>query len=185
MTMTSGPLLTLEPLIEAVREGVEGAGWELSGLQKTTSHEFAGRWEGESTRSAYLFFHSAGHPDTVSIEGFLDETSRGLQGSLTLVLDGRPLRDLGDPTEALRRLGSTVVEEMTADDAVSVSLRARLGQPGGDPGAADVEIRFRLRVPAAAIRRGTGEVAALSGRAVASFEAMAADEQVRRFLPGG
>jgi hypothetical protein len=32
----------------------------LSGLQKTTSHQFEGRWEGESTRSAYLFFHSEG-----------------------------------------------------------------------------------------------------------------------------
>ena len=50
-----GPLLTLEPLLDAVRLGVEDAGWTLSGLQKTTSHEFDGRWAGESTRSAYLF----------------------------------------------------------------------------------------------------------------------------------
>ncbi len=37
-----GSLLTLEPLIDAVREGVEAEGWELSGLQKTTSHQFEG-----------------------------------------------------------------------------------------------------------------------------------------------
>jgi hypothetical protein len=34
------PLLTLEPLIEAIRSGIEDSGWELSGLQKTTSHQF-------------------------------------------------------------------------------------------------------------------------------------------------
>ena len=56
-------ILTLEPLVDAVREGVESAGWHLSGLQKTTSLEFEGRWEGESTRSAYLFFHRADESD--------------------------------------------------------------------------------------------------------------------------
>jgi hypothetical protein len=34
MSKTSEPLLTLEPLLEAVREGVSNADWELSGLQK-------------------------------------------------------------------------------------------------------------------------------------------------------
>ena len=48
---------TLEPLIDAVRDGVEGKGWSLSGLQKTSSTEFEGRWAGQTTRSAYLFFH--------------------------------------------------------------------------------------------------------------------------------
>src|SRR4051812_43482453 len=59
----ASPILTLEPLIEAVRQGLEAAGWALSGLQKTTSHEYAGRWDGESSRSAYLFFHRPGGSD--------------------------------------------------------------------------------------------------------------------------
>ena len=49
-------ILTLEPLIDVVRAAVEGGGWSISGLQKTTSHQFEGRWEGEATRSAFLFF---------------------------------------------------------------------------------------------------------------------------------
>ena len=88
-------LLTLEPLIDSVRRGVEGAGWELSGLQKTTSHQFEGRWEGASSRRAYLFFHLPDGPDHVSVDVFLDETTRGLTGNLALVIEGRPLTDLG------------------------------------------------------------------------------------------
>jgi hypothetical protein len=95
------PLLTIEPIIEAVHEGVEGAGWLFSGLQKTTSHEFAGRWEGETSRSAYLFFHRPGDPDGVSIDVFLDETSRGMKGNLALVLDGASPARVGDPRGAL------------------------------------------------------------------------------------
>ena len=46
MSAARESVLTLEPLIDAVRDGVEATGWALSGLQKTTSHEYAGRWEG-------------------------------------------------------------------------------------------------------------------------------------------
>src|SRR5262245_13467535 len=95
-------ILTLEPLVDAVREGVEAAGgWELSGLQKTTSLEFEGRWEGESTRSAYLFFHASGRADAASIDVYLDETSRGLTGNLALVVDVVRLGSLGEPQRAL------------------------------------------------------------------------------------
>ena len=92
-----GPILTLEPLLEAVKEGLEGAGWELSGLQKTTSYEFEGRWAGDSSRSAYLFFHSEEVPEWVSLDVFLDETSRGLKGNLALVVDGPELSAIRDP----------------------------------------------------------------------------------------
>ncbi len=74
MTDDSQPLLTLEAFIEAVQDGITRAGWVLSGLQKTTSHQFEGRWQGEDSRSAYLFFHNDESPDCVSIDVFLDET---------------------------------------------------------------------------------------------------------------
>lgn len=86
MSKTSEPLLTLEPLLEVVREGVSNAGWELSGLQKTTSHQFQGLWDGKNSRSAYLFFHNDRMPDCVSVDVFLDETTKGLRGSLALVV---------------------------------------------------------------------------------------------------
>jgi hypothetical protein len=181
----SVPLLTLEPLIEAVRQGVEDSGWILSGLQKTTSHEFAGRWEGESTRSAYLFFHRSGLEPSISLEAYLDETTRGLQGNLSLVIDGRPLGQVGDAAEALRRLATVVVEEIGPGHALSVSLRARLGDPEEDPGEAQVEFRFRLRVPGAAIRRGVTAVIAMAAQAVGSFEALASHAEVERVAARG
>ncbi|MEE8147462.1 MAG: hypothetical protein V3T24_07665, partial [Longimicrobiales bacterium] len=91
MSESSTPVMTLEPLLEAVQDGIERAGWALSGLQKTTSLQFEGRWEGESTRSAYLFFHREGLPDWVSLDVFLDETSKGLKGNFALVIDGPEL----------------------------------------------------------------------------------------------
>ena len=108
MTKTSEPLLTLEPLIEAVRDGVSGDGWELSGLQKTTSHQFEGRWDGESSRSAYLFFHSEAFPDFVSIDVFLDETNKGLRGNLALVVAGPELSELGPMEQLLSSLPRSV-----------------------------------------------------------------------------
>ena len=94
-------ILTLEPLIEAVQEDVLATGWELSGLQKTTSHQFEGRWDGESTRSAYLFFHLDEGRQDASIDVYLDETSRGLMGNMALVVD---LLDLQErPTRRKRR----------------------------------------------------------------------------------
>ena len=99
-----GPLLTLEPFLDAVREGLEDSGWELSGLQKTTSFEFEGRWAGDSSRSAYLFFHRPDVPDWASVDAFLDETSRGLKGNLALVLDGPVLAEIPDPASAMATL---------------------------------------------------------------------------------
>ena len=116
MSGEEGPVLTLEPLIDAVRDAVEAAGWTLSGLQKTTSHEYAGRWTGESSRSAYLFFHRPSGGDEVSVESFLDETSRRLEGNLSLVLEGPALARLGDARAAL--------------EAVAAAAHRRVPRPG-------------------------------------------------------
>ena len=43
MSAAREPVLTIEPLVNAVRDGVEATGRAFSGLQKTTSHEYAGR----------------------------------------------------------------------------------------------------------------------------------------------
>jgi hypothetical protein len=165
-------LLTLEPLIDAVREGVEGHGWAMSGLQKTTSHQFEGRWEGESTRSAYLFFHRPDRWDAVGIDVYLDETSRGLQGTLSLVVEGPRLGGLGDPSEALAVLGAAAVERLPRGYRTPISLRVRLPQPEADPATSEVEVRFKVRIPAAAVERGAADVASVASVAVRSFESL-------------
>ena len=182
MNLPAGPLLTLEPLIDAVREGVDAAGWSLSGLQKTTSHQFEGRWEGESTRSAYLFFHRPHGWESVAVDVYLDETSNGLQGSLSLVVESPPLGELGDTEEALRRLGAAAAEALPRRYRTPLSLRVRLEDPAADPAAAEVELRFKIRIPRAAVESGAAAVADLSATALRAFERLLEHPGIRGLL---
>ena len=144
----------------------------MSGLQKTTSHQFEGRWAEESTRSAYLFFHRPDRWESVGIDVYLDETSRGLQGTLSLVVDGPRLSGIGDPADALALLGAAAGERLPGGHGTPISLRLRLPAPGADPGAAEVEVRFKLRMPSAAVAGGATAVAAVASKAVRSFESL-------------
>lgn len=168
------PVDTLEPLIEAVREGVEGSGWTLSGLQKTSSTEFEGRWAGESTRSAYLFFHRDG-VETVSLEAYLDETSRGLTGNLGLVADVRPLWELSSVPGAMEHLATLARTHLPDGYATPVSLRLRLPRAEEDANEAELEARVKLKIPGAAMDAGASAVTALAAAVVAALEGILAD----------
>jgi hypothetical protein len=180
-TSSGDALLTLEPLIETVRAGVEGRGWSLSGLQKTTSHEFEGRWEGESTRSAYLFFHSERAPEDASVDVYLDETTRGLTGNLALVVDLVPLADLGEPAEALRVFGALATAFLPADHTTPVTLRLRLQEGDADPAKADTEVRFKIRIPRRTVLAGGEAVRRLAASSVDAFERILASAELARF----
>jgi hypothetical protein len=185
--VTSGEerdLLTLEPLIEAVREGVERAGWELSGLQKTTSHQFEGRWEGESTRSAYLFFHSPSGPDWVSVDVYLDETSRGLTGNLALVADLVELGDLGEAEAALESLRAVSARELDARHGRPLTLRFRLSDADRDVVDAEVEVRFKVKIPTAAVSAGAAAISALATEVMAAFARILDSEELIALAPG-
>jgi hypothetical protein len=177
-----GPLLTLEPLLDAVREGLESAGWELSGLQKTTSYEFEGRWAGDSSRSAYLFFHRPGLPDWASIDVFLDETSRGLKGNLSLVLDGPALDAIRDPGNVLADLSELAREHLPAGYRAPITIRYRLPGVDEDPNESDTEIRFKLVLPPEAVRSGFSAVSALAGTAAAAFQGILDSAGIERYL---
>ncbi len=176
-------LLTLEPLLEAVRTGVEDAGWVLSGLQKTTSHEFEGKWAGESTRSAYLFFHRSDLPESVAMEAFLDETSNGLRGNLALVLDGPSLGSLGAVPEVLERVARASGETLPEGYRTPVSLRVSVPGPDASASRADVQFRIKLTIPGRAICAGASAVSALSSSAVSAFEALLERPEVAEMLP--
>lgn len=175
------PLDTLEPLVEAVRDGVETTRWTLSGLQKTSSTEFEGRWAGESTRSAYLFFHRSGL-ETVSIEAYLDETSRGLRGNIGLVADVRPLWELPPVPTAMEALARVAARHVPEAYQVPVTLRLRLPRVEEDIDEVELESRIKLRMPRGAFRAGSGAVAALAATAVRSFEALLADPDAGKIL---
>lgn len=166
-------LLTLEPLIEAIREGVEVAGWRLSGLQKTTSQELEGRWAGENSRSAYLFFHHPEDHEDAGIDVYLDEGRKGLSGNLALAVDGRDLGDLGPVPALLDSLGECALEWLPPGYSVPMTLRLRMDPRGRGGGrGAESEVRFKIKIPQAALRAGAGAVAALSTSAVAAFESL-------------
>jgi len=175
-------ILTLEPLIEAIREGVERTGWELSGLQKTTSHDFEGRWEGESTRSAYLFFHLPNGPDPVSVDVYLDETSRGLTGNLALVVDLVPLGHVRSATSVLRELGAASAARIAPEYRRPLSLRFRLADAVHDPAGAESEVRFKVRIPRKTIRAGAAAVATLATDVVAAFARVLECSALRKLI---
>lgn len=179
----SEPLLTLEPLLEAVRDGVEDAHWELSGLQKTTSTEFEGRWSGETTRSAYLFFHRDDLPESVSVEAFLDETPKGLRGNLSLVVQGPELAALGDLAQVLGRIARAVVE--TLPEGYRTPLSARVGLPDAHtaPESGEVQLRVKLNLPRSAIESGASAVAVLATGGVNAFERLLERPEVAELLP--
>ena len=180
-----GEVLTLEPLLEAIREGVEEAGWHLSGLQKTTSHRFEGRWEGESTRSAYLFFHRDELPDWVSIDVYLDETSRGLKGNLALVIDGPELEALGSATEVVDLLSGLTERSLPDEYQTPITYRIRIRDRHEEPGAAETEYRFKIYVPESAVRAGRDALTALATSAVGAFEELLDDDELPRVTRPG
>ena len=180
-----GPLLTLEPFLEAVREGMEEAGWELSGLQKTTSYEFEGRWAGDSSRSAYLFFHQPDIPDFASIDAFLDETTRGLKGNVALVLDGPELKKLPDPGFALAALAELASANLPKGYRAPLSLKYRLPDLRGDPARADSEIRFKLLLPKGAMQSGFSAVSSLAEATARAFQGLLESPELGPYWPDG
>lgn len=180
----SEEILTLEPLIEAIRVGVEAAGWELSGLQKTTSHQFEGKWEGESTRSAYLFFHLPDGADAVGMDVYLDETGRGLSGNLALVVDLCRFDEVGDIGGLLATLGDASSGLLPARYRRPVTVRLRMADAAEDPGAAETEVRFKVRIPSKTIRAGSEAVTALAGEAMGAFHALLSHQALLTRMSG-
>lgn len=184
MTVSPGdPLLTLEPFLDAVREGVEAAGWTLSGLQKTTSHQFEGRWAGDSTRSAYLFFHHPSRFEDAAVDVYLDETSRGLSGNLALVLDLLSLEDLPATSVLLSHLAAVAGDELPRGYGTPLTLRFRLPDPRGEVGSAETEVRFKVRIPREALEAGHGAVSALSSTVVHTFQKLLLRPELQRLMP--
>lgn len=176
-------ILTLEPLVDSVREGMEHTGWTLSGLQKTTSTEFEGRWKGESTRSAYLFFHRPDLPEAVTVEGFLDETARGLRGNLALVVDGPELRAVADVPALLTRVARAAGETLPEGYRLPLSLRVAMPDACGQVAEGEIQIRFKLRFPSTAFEAGSSAIAALASAAAGAFERLLERPEVAELLP--
>jgi len=163
-------LLTLEPVIEAIQEGLESMDWSLSGLQKTTSHEYEGRWAGESSRSAYLFFHNRACGDGVSIDAFVDETPRGLRANLALVMEIPPLGELPPPEQVLTLLTSVAAECLMEGYKTPISVRFRLPETQAEVPQAESEARIKLSVPKTAFEAGAGALSALTAATTGAFE---------------
>lgn len=177
-----GALLTLEPLLDAVRRGIELEGWRLSGLQKTTSYEFEGRWAGESTRSAYLFFHRDGLPEGWSVDAFLDETSEGLAGNLALVVDGPALGEVEDVVALVEALRTVAASILPAGPRESLAVRFEVPELRSGRRSVESELRFKVHVPGAAIEAGASGVASFCRAVIRAYEALLADARMSAWL---
>lgn len=182
MSRRDRPVLTLEPLIDAVRVGLEASGWSLSGLQKTTSHEFEGRWKGDSTRSAYLFFHREELDEPASVDVYLDETSRGLTGNLALVVDLVDLGDVPSVPDLLSELGRLGAAHLPTGYRTPLSLRFRMADMASSSADATAEVRFKLVIPRTALSAGADAIEALAGTAVGAFERLLLEERLRSVM---
>jgi hypothetical protein len=182
MTYDAQPLLTLEPLIEAVQDGLTRSGWVLSGLQKTTSHQFEGRWEGESSRSAYLFFHDDEGPDLVSIDVFLDETTKGLKGNMALVVIGPEFGLLGPMPDLLADLAKVTADCLPEHAQTPFVLRLRMDDPKDDPRAAETEVRIKLTIPSEVLSAGAKAVSELASATTVAFGRALAHQGLRPLL---
>ncbi len=181
--MSERPSLeTLEPVIEAVQEGLEDRGWALSGMQKTTSFEYEGRWAGETSRSAYLFFHKESRGEGVSIDAFVDETSRGLRANLALVMALPSLGGLPATPEMLDRVRAGAARNMMEGYKTPVSIRFRLPDTSRSPNDAETEVRIKLTVPKTAFEAGGAAVSILAGATADAFEQVLRDSDLEAFV---
>jgi len=176
-------ILTLEPLIDAVSDGVREAGWTLSGLQKTSSTEFEGEWAGQTTRSAYLFFYRE-EQEVASIEGYLDETDRGLRATLSLVVDMRPVWEHPSVPAALERVGRLSDRHLPDGYRTPIVIRLSLAQAGEPASEAELQSRIKLRIPRAAIEAGPDSVVAVVATTVRAFERLLHDPEAPEVLDG-
>lgn len=177
-----GALLTLEPLVETVQSALEGEGWRLSGTQKTTSYEYQGKWAGESTRSAYLFFHREGLTHACSVDAFLDETSDGLAGNLALVVDGPPLDEIGDVTSFIAILRARAIAALPAEYRETVAVRLLLPGLRSARSRVESELRFKVIIPETVIAAGGSAVHELCAAVTRAFESLLADAELAAWL---
>jgi hypothetical protein len=115
------------------------------------------------------------------VDVFLDETSRGIQGNLALVVDGPRLSELGDARSALAAVAAAAGERMQEPDRVPVVLRLRLADPGDPVDDATVELRVKIPIPESALRSGHAAVAALAAAGVRDFERLLAHPELLRY----
>ena len=163
---------TLEPLLSVLRPLLEEGGWVLSGLQKTTSYEYEGAWEGATLRSAYAFFHRQTDEggDGPSLEAYLDETEEGLEGALSLVMDApgpdREPRVADVLRRALETAAGAIPEGIPAP--VSITYSGRPGSTGAS--SIGARVRFKARIPAAAMRGGERTLGAVTRTLLEAFD---------------
>lgn len=90
----------------------------------------------------------------MSVDVFVDETSRGIQGNLALVLEGPSLDRLGNTMEALGAVAPAAQRILPPTYRAPLSLRLRLAHTALEPSSATAEFRVKLRISQDALRGG-------------------------------
>jgi ABC-type enterobactin transport system permease subunit len=93
-----------------------------------------------------------------------------------------PHAELGEPAEALRRFAALTLSCLPYEHARPVTLRLRLQDGASDPGRAETEVRFKVRIPRAVVAVGAGAVRRLSEAAVRGFERILGSAELARYM---
>lgn len=136
---------------------------------------------GDSERLS--LFHLGEGLDPISIDGYLEETGRGLTGNIALVIDLLPLGGVGPAGEALRRFGALSAHEIDDRFKRPITLRFRVADAAQDPDLAETEVRFKVRIPSPVIREGKHAVSVFVEVVTASFARMLESDALRLLMP--
>jgi hypothetical protein len=174
---------SLEALLHAVRDGVEGADWEVARVLKTLHQDMEGRAAGHQSRCVQVRFHRADLPDVVALEAHLEHGGQGLRGSVALVVKGPPLGEAGDARVVLCRASRAVREVMPRGYRAPLSLRMGLDSAEGPLDEGRMELRVGFHFPGVALGSGSGAVVGLVRSAVVAFERLLECPEIAELLP--
>ena len=156
----------------------------MGALRPSEDHErrVRGALAGESARSAYLFFHREELAEWASIDVFLNETPRTLRGNIALAIDAPALGEARELRPLLSTLSRTARETLLEGYETPVILRLRLPDGAAGPEEAEMEYRFKIRIPGAALEAGSSAIVALAGAVVGAFEELLEHPSLRHHL---
>ena len=118
----------------------------------------------------------------MSIDVFLDETTKGLKGNLALVVSGPEMGLLEPMPDFLAALAKVTTDCLPEHYHTPFVVRLRMDGPEDDPHTAETEVRIKLTIPSEALDAGASAVSALASATTTAFERSLAHEGLRSSL---
>ena len=118
----------------------------------------------------------------MSIDVYLDETTKGLQGNFALVVTGPELGLLEPMCDLLAAIAKVTADCLPAQYHTPTVVRLRMDDPEDDPRIAETEVRMKLTIPSEVLSAGASGVSALASATTTAFERALEHEGLRSLL---